>query len=66
MYPVYIADWLKVFPKEQFLVLRMEDWHTNCQPILKEMYTFLDIRKYIAKSTKFLILQLVKADFFRE
>ena len=53
MYPVYITDWLKVFPKEQFLVLRMDDWHTNCQTILKEIYTFRNIRKYIVKNTTF-------------
>ncbi|XP_038050366.1 carbohydrate sulfotransferase 15-like [Patiria miniata] len=44
MYSVYLRDWLKVFPRDQIRVLRLEDWHANCTSILPELYNFLQLK----------------------
>ena len=44
-YAVFIEDWLKAFPREQFFVLRMEDWEINCSAILPDIYSFLQFGK---------------------
>ncbi|XP_022091993.1 carbohydrate sulfotransferase 15-like isoform X2 [Acanthaster planci] len=45
MYSIYLRDWLKVFPSDQFKVLRLEDWHANCTSILPKLYDFLQLRR---------------------
>ncbi|XP_072030891.1 carbohydrate sulfotransferase 15-like isoform X2 [Amphiura filiformis] len=44
VYIAHIREWLRVFPKDQVLILRTEDWHyhedTN---LLQDVFKFLDI-----------------------
>ena len=44
MYYIYIADWLAVFPRDQFLVIRAEDYCRNRSRILPDVYQFLGLR----------------------
>ncbi|XP_064637907.1 carbohydrate sulfotransferase 15-like [Lineus longissimus] len=43
LYSVYIAEWLKIFPREQFLFLRVEDYAKDVSKTLKEVFSFLEI-----------------------
>ncbi|KAK2139479.1 hypothetical protein LSH36_1763g00016 [Paralvinella palmiformis] len=44
IYYVYIADWLEVFPRDQFLVIRAEDYYNNRSGVLADVYQFLGLR----------------------
>ena len=42
-----MEDWIRIFPPEQFLVMRFEDYVKNTVPTLNAIYDFLDIREYM-------------------
>ncbi|XP_005101986.1 carbohydrate sulfotransferase 15 [Aplysia californica] len=42
-YSVFMREWLRVFPKENFLFLKTEDYAKNPQETLKEVINFLDL-----------------------
>ncbi|XP_061913807.1 carbohydrate sulfotransferase 15-like [Entelurus aequoreus] len=42
LYIVFLLDWLSVFPREQILVLRLEDYATNLEGTLDEVFSFLE------------------------
>nr|XP_054769012.1 carbohydrate sulfotransferase 15-like [Lytechinus pictus] len=44
LYSVYIRDWLKVFPRDQIFILRLEDWHSGCEELLPRLYEFLNLK----------------------
>ncbi|XP_042885797.1 carbohydrate sulfotransferase 15-like isoform X1 [Penaeus japonicus] len=44
LYSVFLCDWLKVFPREQVLVVRMEDYHQNMVSSLATIYSHLGLR----------------------
>jgi hypothetical protein len=35
--------WMSLFPREQFLILKSEDFYANPAAVLKEVYTFLHL-----------------------
>lgn len=41
MYIVYIRDWLTVFPRDQILVLCLEDYSANVTVTIKKVFAFL-------------------------
>ncbi|KAK3729053.1 hypothetical protein RRG08_005426 [Elysia crispata] len=43
-YSVYLREWMSVFHKNHFLVLRTEDYHADMKGTLQRTYTFLDMR----------------------
>jgi len=43
---VYLEEWLKVFPREQFLIFRSEDYGENINSHLKRAYEFLEVGEY--------------------
>ena len=43
MYDVFVADWLAVFPRDQVLVIKAEEYFNNRSNILKEIFHFLDV-----------------------
>ncbi|XP_076436597.1 carbohydrate sulfotransferase 15-like [Babylonia areolata] len=47
MYSVYMEDWIRIFPPEQFLVLRYEDYINNTVPTLQRIYSFLGIPEIV-------------------
>lgn len=44
MYWVFLQEWLKVFPKDQFLILRMENFIKDSKSTLKRIFKFLELR----------------------
>ncbi|XP_072049671.1 carbohydrate sulfotransferase 15-like [Amphiura filiformis] len=56
-YDVFLHDWLNAFPRDQFFVVKFEEWRTMCLTILPEIFSFLklegqpekDIKKYCTK-----------------
>ena len=57
MYSVYLKDWLSVFPKSQFLILRLEDYSEDQTSYLRQIYSFLGQSK-LCKVLKFNPFQL--------
>jgi len=45
-YSIFLRDWLKVFPREQLLILKTEDYSKDMAGHLKQIYSFLNIGKY--------------------
>ncbi|XP_064621022.1 carbohydrate sulfotransferase 15-like [Lineus longissimus] len=46
MYSIYVAEWLKVFPREQFLFTRTEDFGVKMGEELKKTFKFLDLHAF--------------------
>lgn len=47
LYSVYLKDWFKVFPRNQFLVIRTEDYKINISSTLQRIYKHLGLSKYL-------------------
>lgn len=45
LYSVYLQDWLKVFPRDQFLILKLEDYSENQLLYIKQINKFLGLRE---------------------
>ncbi|XP_072051613.1 carbohydrate sulfotransferase 15-like [Amphiura filiformis] len=44
VYIAHVREWLRLYPREQFLVLRNEDWHDHANnSILQTIFKFLEI-----------------------
>ncbi|XP_012936464.1 carbohydrate sulfotransferase 15 [Aplysia californica] len=43
MYSIFIKDWMKVFPKNQILFLRFEDYVKDIPGTLKKVFSFLEL-----------------------
>ncbi|XP_078478764.1 LOW QUALITY PROTEIN: carbohydrate sulfotransferase 15-like, partial [Lampetra planeri] len=43
LYSVFLLDWLTVFPREQILVIRMEDYAANLKMVLRKTFDFLSL-----------------------
>lgn len=48
IYHVYLAEWLKVFPRDQILVIRLEDYAKNLKQTTRRVYDFLGLRELMA------------------
>lgn len=44
MYNIFLRDWLNVFPQEQVMVLRMEDYHQDTSATMASIYAHLGLR----------------------
>lgn len=51
LYAVYLLDWLTVFNKEQFLVLRLEDHASNVSYTMHRVFQFLSLGTTVAPET---------------
>ncbi|XP_013416168.1 carbohydrate sulfotransferase 15-like isoform X1 [Lingula anatina] len=49
LYHVYVNDYLRVFPRDQLLFLRLEDYHNNMNESLNRVYNFLGLRDLNAR-----------------
>ena len=47
MYPVFLTDFLKIWPREQILVLRSEDYAVDVNETMKKVFRFLNLRKLL-------------------
>ena len=43
MYSVFLKDYVKVFPREQVLVQRLEDRSEDMAASMRELYQFLEM-----------------------
>jgi tetratricopeptide (TPR) repeat protein len=46
LYVYFIEKWMKLFPKEQFLILQSEEFYTNPASITQQTFKFLGLSKY--------------------
>lgn len=46
MYYVYLQEWLRVFPRHQLHIVRLEDYADEPMDILKGIFKFLTLSKY--------------------
>ncbi|XP_071105198.1 carbohydrate sulfotransferase 15-like isoform X1 [Haliotis cracherodii] len=44
-YAVYLKEWFKVFPRENFLILRNEDYSKDIRGHIEKVYNFLEFSK---------------------
>ena len=44
-YDVFMRDWLRVFPRNQIHIHRLEDWEQDCPSLLTEVIAFLELGK---------------------
>ena len=45
MYHIFIEDWWRVYPKDQILILKFEDYKRNSKDSLNRVFKFLELRK---------------------
>ncbi|KAK7479376.1 hypothetical protein BaRGS_00029368 [Batillaria attramentaria] len=50
MYSVFMKEWLAVFPRDRFYILRTEDYQANMKEHLRRIYKFLDVEPLSDKS----------------
>ncbi|XP_072019378.1 carbohydrate sulfotransferase 15-like [Amphiura filiformis] len=50
-YSLFVPDWLKAFPRDQVMFIRMEDWHSECTTMLPNIYQFLDLEPLSKQNT---------------
>ena len=43
MYSVFLEEWLRVFPRDQILVVRAEDYFKDRTPTLNTIFNFLGL-----------------------
>ncbi|XP_054770745.2 uncharacterized protein LOC129278624 [Lytechinus pictus] len=43
LYSVFIADWLRVFPRDSIMIFRLRDWNKECLTLLPKIFAFLEI-----------------------
>lgn len=46
LYVIYLQDWLDVFPKEQFLFIKSEDYFKDRYTTIRDIQSFLNIGKH--------------------
>ena len=58
MYSVFVRDWLAIFPRNQLLIIKSEDYYHNTEASLGTIFDFLEVqrpddyRKYVKHSVR--------------
>ncbi len=52
MYAIYLKDWLTVFPPEQILVLKADDYYANISVTMSRVFDFLGLERKTLPSLK--------------
>ena len=52
LYVYFLQQWLKVFPREQLLILRSEDLFTNTQDTMSQVFNFLEVGQFPKRNYK--------------
>ena len=67
IYFVQLQEWFRVFPRDQIMILRLEDYTLQRTQTVQKIYSFLDFSKFITESrcvkTRTFILVSVQAGF---
>ena len=50
-YVEHLREWLEVFPREQILILRTEDYATDRAPVMDKVFSFLNLPPFNKNST---------------
>nr|KAG5693862.1 hypothetical protein BaRGS_009918 [Batillaria attramentaria] len=50
MYSVFMKEWLAVFPRDRFYILRTEDYQANMKEHLRRIYKFLDVGQWMRRT----------------
>lgn len=53
LYSIYLKDWLQVFPREQVLVVRMEDYQKNISKTLEDIYHHLGLSESLLHAKQY-------------
>ncbi|KAK6186463.1 hypothetical protein SNE40_008498 [Patella caerulea] len=59
IYYAYLENWLNIYPRDQFLVIRLEDYAVNTRNIMKNVFRFLKLRDLTKAESDFIIGQPV-------
>ena len=51
MYPVFLQDWLRVWPREQLFIMRYEDYGGHERERIAEVLDFLGLGNYPSHQT---------------
>lgn len=43
LYDIHITDWLRVFPRQQLLIIRTEEYRNNTAGVLRRVFKHLNI-----------------------
>lgn len=43
MYPIFMVDWLRIFPREQMFIMRYEDYAIDVKGKMRQLFEFLDL-----------------------
>ena len=43
IYYIYIQEWLKVFPRKQLLIIKAEEYYSNREAVMTDVFKFLDV-----------------------
>ena len=46
VYIEFLKEWMSLFPMEQFLILKSEDFYANSKAVVQQVLKFLDLPKY--------------------
>ena len=46
LYSIFLKDWLKVFPREQIIIIRSEDYKKDILGTLKQIYRHLELSMF--------------------
>lgn len=52
-YSVYLKEWFSVFPKQQFVILRTEDYSQNIEECMSKIFQFLEVDTIDAQEMEF-------------
>ena len=52
LYAQQLRHWLKIFPRENILILSTEEFESNQQAIYNKIFEFLNISKFEVKNTE--------------
>ena len=59
LYFIYLLDWFRVFPRDQLLILRLEDYTYHRAQSAIKIYDFLDLRNVATQA-------LIRSSYFEE
>ena len=45
-YAIFLQDWFQVFPREQFHIIKTEEYSLSVAEHIHQIYEFLDLREY--------------------
>jgi N-acetylgalactosamine 4-sulfate 6-O-sulfotransferase len=49
LYDIHITDWLRVFPRQQLLIIRTEEYRNNTAGVLRRVFKHLNIGKFMCQ-----------------